>query len=675
MVNNNTNKTTVTTVTVSESNIYVKQSDLNKMTLGSFKNDVGYISATALAAWMKEHAYLSKNEITALINKANLVVIDSINKEYDENAVERLNADISDIKGEIVAIKDKLRDIDGDYIKADKENSLATKTDVRIINSKLETVNTQINNLGDSISSLNFAKKSEIPRKVSQLENDKGYLTEHQSLAGLAKKTDLNKYVTSSDAQRSFATKEEMNSLEIPSVAGLASETWVEDFVNGKGYLTKHQSLAGLAKVSQIPDVSGLAEKSEIPTKVSQLENDKGYLTKHQSLAGLAKVSQIPDVSGLAEKSEIPTKVSQLENDKGYLTKHQSLAGLAKTSDLKGLASEKFVKDYVADVMENAEELDMSIYAKNTDLNKLNSAITSLSKSLKGYAKTSDIPDVSGFVKKDELPTTDTSGLASKEWVENQNYLKSQSLKGYAKESSLKDMATQTWVTNQIENIINNQGTPADMSIYAKLTDIPKDYVSTQALNTALKKYALSKDIPSMDGLATEAWVQENFLSEAQDLSEYVKRTELSKYVDTKTLNSKLAGYAKTGSVYTKEESRQNFLSQSDADSKYLKKSDAKDEFISKSEVKRDYLKIEDYRGLREMVVNQEILKDALVINDDYTDKTLEWFTDYVENNTVTNGFYLLEDNQLCIVQGNTILGVIKDGVPQGDATLYWEEE
>ena len=42
---------------------------------------------------------------------------------------------------------------------------------------------------------------------------------------------------------------------------GYATETWVES----KGYLTEHQSLAGYALKSEIPDVSGFALKTEIP--------------------------------------------------------------------------------------------------------------------------------------------------------------------------------------------------------------------------------------------------------------------------------------------------------------------------------------------------------------------------------------------------------------------------
>ena len=59
------------------------------------------------------------------------------------------------------------------------------------------------------------------------------------------------------------------NKPTIPSVEGLASETYV------------NEKVAAII----IP---------EVPTKVSELENDKGYLTEHQSLAEYAKKTEIP---------------------------------------------------------------------------------------------------------------------------------------------------------------------------------------------------------------------------------------------------------------------------------------------------------------------------------------------------------------------------------------------
>lgn len=42
----------------------------------------------------------------------------------------------------------------------------------------------------------NLAKKSEVPTKVSELTNDSGYLTEHQSLEGLATESYVNNAIS-----------------------------------------------------------------------------------------------------------------------------------------------------------------------------------------------------------------------------------------------------------------------------------------------------------------------------------------------------------------------------------------------------------------------------------------------------------------------------------------------
>ena len=153
----------------------------------------------------------------------------------------------------------------------------------------------------------------------------------------------------------------------------------------------------------------------EIPSKTSQLENDsgfitqipdeyvteteleaKGYLTEHQSLAEYAKKSEIPDVSGFI--TEIPSEyVTETELEaKGYLTQHQSLENYA-------------TKDYV-------------------------------SNALTPYAKTSDIPDVSGFLT--SIPS---------EYVTETEL----NAKGYLTEhQSLADYSTTTQVQSMIDTAI-----------------------------------------------------------------------------------------------------------------------------------------------------------------------------------------------------------------------------
>lgn len=70
----------------------------------------------------------------------------------------------------------------------------------------------------------------------------------------------------------------------------------------------------------EILDANDYAKKSDIPTKLSQLENDVGYATQQQIPT---KFSQLADDVGYAKAAQIPTKVSQLENDAGYVRKSE----------------------------------------------------------------------------------------------------------------------------------------------------------------------------------------------------------------------------------------------------------------------------------------------------------------------------------------------------------------
>ena len=85
----------------------------------------------------------------------------------------------------------------------------------------------------------------EVPTKTSQLENDSGYLTEHQSLEGYATEDWVE--------EQGYLTEHQ-------SLDGYATEQWVE----GKHYLTEHQPLTGYAtekfvqdKIDEIEAVQG----------------------------------------------------------------------------------------------------------------------------------------------------------------------------------------------------------------------------------------------------------------------------------------------------------------------------------------------------------------------------------------------------------------------------------
>ena len=134
-----------------------------------------------------------------------------------------------------------------------------------------------------------------VPTKTSQLTNDSGYLTEHQSLEGLATET----YVDSSVANIVSSAPETLDTLnELATALGndpnfattVATELGTKvDKVDGKGLSTN--DLSNLLKDqydaayqhSQTAHFSGsyndLSDKPTIPSKTSELTNDRGYIT------------------------------------------------------------------------------------------------------------------------------------------------------------------------------------------------------------------------------------------------------------------------------------------------------------------------------------------------------------------------------------------------------------
>ena len=171
-----------------------------------------------------------------------------------------------------------------------------------------------------------------IPTKTSQLNNDSGYLTEHQSLADYYTKSQVDSSINAvrdaipvnvSQLNNDSGYLTEHQSLDgYAKISAIPTKT--SQLTNDSGYLTEHQSLDNYYTKTQV-DSSINAVKDSIPVNVSQLTNDSGYLTEHQSLADYYTKEQT-DSSINAVKNTIPKKTSQLTNDSGYLTEHQSLA-------------------------------------------------------------------------------------------------------------------------------------------------------------------------------------------------------------------------------------------------------------------------------------------------------------------------------------------------------------
>lgn len=72
-------------------------------------------------------------------------------------------------------------------------------------------------------------------------------------------------YITESELTKNYYNKSEVDA-KISSAGNFDStQYYTKSEIDGKGYLTEHQSLANYALKSEIPDTSNLATKSEIP--------------------------------------------------------------------------------------------------------------------------------------------------------------------------------------------------------------------------------------------------------------------------------------------------------------------------------------------------------------------------------------------------------------------------
>lgn len=278
-------------------------------------------------------------------------------------------------------------------------------------------VDTAISNIDiPEVDLSDYAKKSEIPdttdfitaipeEYVTETElAAKGYLTEHQSLEGYAKKTDI-------PDTSSFLT-------EVPS------EYITETELNDKGYLTEHQSLEGYATEQYVNDAianidipeggGGTIDTSKFLTKaVDSPSVYNWYVTGSNS-------SQIIQTYTPLERTEYALDHAQGINENTIPIREgqQLRVPTVPTADYHA-ASKSYVDSAIAniDISEGGEDASVAItddgkgnvfigdgeasvieltnYYTKTEID--NKGYLTEHQSLEGYAKTTDIPDVSAF--------------------------------------------------------------------------------------------------------------------------------------------------------------------------------------------------------------------------------------------------------------------------------------
>ena len=134
-----------------------------------------------------------------------------------------------------------------------------------------------------------FATKEELDNLVTKQElRDKNYLTAHQSLRDYALKSEIPAPYNDLELKKRVERLESKPDLD-------TSNFVTNEVLNSKGYLTEHQSLEGYAKKSEIPQAYN---DTEVKQRLSTIEQKgESYATKEQ-LASIPKNPQKLTLSG-----------------------------------------------------------------------------------------------------------------------------------------------------------------------------------------------------------------------------------------------------------------------------------------------------------------------------------------------------------------------------------------
>lgn len=187
--------------------------------------------------------------------------------------------------------------------------------------------------------------KPTIPTKTSQLTNDSGYLTEHQSLADYYTKSQvdssinavmdampalqtydigwLTNLISTSPGNNTTLTAEQFNDVKAAVDAHKIFVGYGQVFSSsaysygGSTYITLTQSFDNSVNTYIISSLNGTYNASVTSNQIITLDDLTGY-AKSSDIP--TKTSQLTNDSGFANTSDIPTKTSQLTNDSNFLT-------------------------------------------------------------------------------------------------------------------------------------------------------------------------------------------------------------------------------------------------------------------------------------------------------------------------------------------------------------------
>ena len=480
-----------------------------------------------------------------------------------------------------------------DYAKtAEVETTYAKKTELPDVSGLATKAEVTAAVAGVQVPSIEgLAKSTEVEAKLADyakttdIEAAYAKKTELPSIEGLAKTTEVDTkladYAKSADIANTYATKEAVNAvagLDVETVNSLKALAQNSDLATVadkvKNVYTKAETdtkLATKADVTAIPDVSGLAVKTEVETtyaKKTELPDVSGLATKAEVTAAVAGVA-VPSIEGLAKTTEVEAKLA----DYAKKTELPSIEGLAKTTEVDTKLAAKADVSAIPDVSGLATKVEVAA----VDAKFATKADASAIPSIEGLAKTTDVEAT--YAKKSELP--EVSGLATKAEVtavsdrvatlEGKHFLTSDDEENIktALKAELVTEETLTQNINQLSTVVDGKITEAKGEVegkladYAKKTELPS--IEGLAKTTDVEAtYAKKTELPDVSGLATKAEVAAITVPSIEGLAkttevdtklaDYAKKTELPDIsgLATKAELPSIEGLAKTTEVVAK---------------------------------------------------------------------------------------------------------------------------
>lgn len=276
-------------------------------------------------------------------------------------------------------------------------------------------------------------------------------------------------------------------------------------------------------------------------------ENDKVVMAEPEEVV-------TPEYVDNAIGQAMETETARTEST--YLKEHQSLEDYytkeevdQAIEDVEVDLSDYYTKAEVDEAIENVDVSDqLANYALISSVTKdINTAIANeTARTENTYAKPSDIPSLDGYAKTSAV-TQDIQAAIASETARTENV--------YAKKSEIPDLDnyyTKSETDEAIEEAISGISLEGYWTSAQTKNYVDAEITGATAFETARTEstYAKKSEIPSLDGYATENWVEsQGYLTEHQSLDGYAKTTAV-----TQDIQSAIASEtARTEDTYAKK--------------------------------------------------------------------------------------------------------------------------